>query len=79
MVQTKLLGKTGFGTPAADAPRAGARTSVYLATAPVSETPNGGYFVDCRPVSPATRDPALAQRLWALSEAQCAIPAEGIE
>ena len=72
MVQTKLLGQTGFGSPAADAPALGARTSVYLATAPASETPTGAYFVDSRQVAPSTRDEELARRLWALSAEQVA-------
>jgi len=72
MVQTKLLACTGFGTPAAEAPATGARTSVYLATAPASETPSGDYFVDSRRASASTRDEGLARRLWALSEQHCA-------
>ena len=71
MVQTKLLTTTGFGTPAADTPAAGARTSVYLATAPASQTPSGDYFVDCRQESASTRDADLARRLWELSVEQC--------
>lgn len=72
MVETKLLGQTGFGTPAAASPEHGARTSVFLATAPVSETPTGGYFVDGRRASASTRDEALAKKLWAVSEEQTA-------
>lgn len=72
MVETKLLRQTGFGTPAAHSTEHGARTSVFLATAPVAETPSGAYFVDRRRTSPATHDEALAKRLWAVSEEQTA-------
>jgi NAD(P)-dependent dehydrogenase (short-subunit alcohol dehydrogenase family) len=46
--------------------RDGARTSVYLATAPGLAGRSGGYYVDCRPAQPsvAARDEADAARLW---------------
>jgi hypothetical protein len=42
----------------------------HLATAPELEDVTGRYFVGRRPAesSPASRDPAAAARLWALSE-----------
>jgi len=48
----------------------GARTSVYLATAPEVANMTGRYFDDCSAVAPAaqTQDRLLAQRLWAWSE-----------
>jgi NAD(P)-dependent dehydrogenase (short-subunit alcohol dehydrogenase family) len=51
-------------------PEQGARTTVYLATAPAVEGITGRYFVKGRPVpsSPASRDQAAARRLWQVSE-----------
>jgi NAD(P)-dependent dehydrogenase (short-subunit alcohol dehydrogenase family) len=48
----------------------GARTVIYLATAPEVANVSGQYFVKCRPVrsSRASRDSAAAERLWAVSE-----------
>jgi NAD(P)-dependent dehydrogenase (short-subunit alcohol dehydrogenase family) len=48
----------------------GAAAITHLATAPELEGVTGRYFVDGRPAesSPASRDPAAAARLWALSE-----------
>ncbi len=50
-------------------PAQGARTSIYLCSAPVS-APNGSYFVDCEveEMLPRAQDPAEAQALWAASE-----------
>ncbi len=50
-------------------PEEGARTSIYLATAPEVAGTTGGYFVKERPAVPsrAARDPAAARRLWAAS------------
>ncbi len=70
IVATKLLTETGFGDHATDTPREGAATSVFLATDPDIARSSGGYYVDCRATPPATRDPELARRLWALSERQ---------
>ena len=52
-------------------PVAGADTSVYLATSPEVEGVSGGYFFKRKPRTSTaqTRDPALAKRLWILSEA----------
>ncbi len=51
-------------------PEQGARTSVYLCSAPRIDAPNGSYFVDERPakVSALARDPEVARRLWLESE-----------
>ena len=50
---------------------AGADTSVYLAASPEVEGVSGGYFFKRKPRTSTaqTRDPALAKRLWTLSEA----------
>ena len=51
-------------------PDQGAAAITHLATAPELEDVTGRYFVEGRPAesSPASRDPAAAARLWALSE-----------
>jgi NAD(P)-dependent dehydrogenase (short-subunit alcohol dehydrogenase family) len=51
-------------------PEEGAAAIAHLATAPELEHVTGRYFVGRRPAqsSPASRDPAAAARLWALSE-----------
>lgn len=51
-------------------PAKGARTSLYLATAPEAGTTSGGYFVGARPRRPsaAALDDALAERLWTETE-----------
>ncbi|HEX8199226.1 MAG TPA: SDR family NAD(P)-dependent oxidoreductase, partial [Isosphaeraceae bacterium] len=48
----------------------GARTTVFLATAPEVDTLTGRYFVKSRPVAPwpAAQDPAAARLLWQVSE-----------
>lgn len=58
-------------------PEAGAKTSIYLATAPEVEGISGRYFVKQKDVepSPAARDEAAAKRLWELSEALTRSPA----
>ncbi|MEW6443267.1 MAG: SDR family oxidoreductase [bacterium] len=55
------------------APRAGARTSVYLATSPEVAGTTGLYFEKSRPVATSreARDSALAERLWQKSEELC--------
>ena len=47
-------------------PEAGARTSIYLASADEVENVSGRYFVKCKPEasSPDSYDEALARRLW---------------
>ena len=51
-------------------PEEGARTPLYVATAPGLEGVSGQYFDDCRPTEPSdeARDEAVAARLWAISE-----------
>jgi NAD(P)-dependent dehydrogenase (short-subunit alcohol dehydrogenase family) len=51
-------------------PVKGARTSIYLASAPEVESVSGRYFVRCREVapSPAARDAEAARKLWEISE-----------
>ena len=51
-------------------PARGARTTVYVASAPELEGVSGCYFADSRPQapSPAALDPVSAARLWAVSE-----------
>ncbi len=52
-------------------PEKGARTAIYLATAPEVEGVSGKYFYkqnEVRPAAPALDDSA-ARRLWELSEA----------
>jgi NAD(P)-dependent dehydrogenase (short-subunit alcohol dehydrogenase family) len=51
-------------------PTKGARTVLYLATAPEVKDVSGQYFVRCRAVrsSPASYDEATAKRLWQVSE-----------
>jgi hypothetical protein len=52
----------------------GAETLVWLAQAAIPEDIDGGYFVDLarRQPSRQARDREAAQRLWQLSERQCA-------
>jgi NAD(P)-dependent dehydrogenase (short-subunit alcohol dehydrogenase family) len=47
-------------------PRKGARTLVYLASAPEAGEVSGGYFVDSRPATPSlqAQDDDLAEQLW---------------
>lgn len=59
----KLLG--GYLTPAR-----GAKTSIYLATAPGIESTSGSYYDEyckVKPGSKRSRDAALAERLWQVS------------
>lgn len=51
-------------------PEAGARTSVYLATAPEVADVSGEYFAKCQPVDPSAsgQDDEAARRLWEESE-----------
>jgi len=50
-------------------PKAGAGTSVYLATSPEVEGESGGYYRDCRRAEPsaAAQSDEVAARLWAES------------
>lgn len=69
VVSTKLL-TAGFGMEGPDSLREGAATSVYLATAPISQLQahQGGYFVRSQPAAmqPLARDPEAGARLHAL-------------
>jgi retinol dehydrogenase-12/retinol dehydrogenase-13 len=51
-------------------PERGARTSLYLATAPEAAEISGRYFVDAKEKKPgaAALDDALAERLWKETE-----------
>ncbi len=56
-------------------PAQGARTTLYLATAPELQEVSGRYFADChlrRPSRPA-RDEDAALRLWRVSRALCGL------
>lgn len=69
VVSTKLLTE-GFGMQGPDSLRAGAATSIHLATAPISQLQKhqGGYFVKSQPAAmhPLARDPEAGARLHAL-------------
>ncbi len=56
--------------PFALSPAQGARTSIYVATAPELEGITGGYWVKCAPATPsaAAQDDDAARRLWDVSE-----------
>ena len=55
---------------------AGARTSIFLASAPEVDGVTGAYFVDTRPApsSPACHDAELARRLWRISAQLTGLP-----
>jgi hypothetical protein len=48
----------------------GAKTSIYLATAPEVQGQSGGYYKQCQLTSPKPQalDDASATRLWEVSE-----------
>jgi len=58
-----------FGRWLLRSPEAGARTSVYLALAPELAGASGGYYSDCRRVTPsaAAQHDVDAERLWQAS------------
>jgi NAD(P)-dependent dehydrogenase (short-subunit alcohol dehydrogenase family) len=60
----------GSGGFSFEQPAQGAATSCYLASHPSLEGVTGLYFVDCNPAEPSAlqKDPALAERLWQVSE-----------
>jgi retinol dehydrogenase 14 len=68
VISTKLL-KEGFGI-SGESVEEGARTSVYVASAPELEGVGGKYFVKSQETAPAphARDAALRRRLWEESE-----------
>jgi NAD(P)-dependent dehydrogenase (short-subunit alcohol dehydrogenase family) len=57
----------------------GARTQLYLATAPEVAQTTGGYFVSGKPSEPSTlaRDTIAAETLWSLSESLSGLRAPG--
>ena len=57
-------------------PEQGARSAIYLATAPEVTNITGGYFVDCKPSrSPSiSYDVPLQERLWQATEALLRAP-----
>jgi len=59
-----------IGRPFMKAPARGAETSIYLASAPEVQDVSGKYFVNRREArsSNESYDPAVAARLWAVSE-----------
>ncbi|MBI5479538.1 MAG: SDR family oxidoreductase [Deltaproteobacteria bacterium] len=56
-------------------PEQGAETLIWLATSPEAATKSGEYFYNCRVArtSKVAKDPALAARLWGLSEQLCGL------
>jgi retinol dehydrogenase-12 len=56
-------------------PEKGARTSLFVATAPEIAGVNGRYFARCRETdtSPLSRDEAVQERVWTLSRRQVGI------
>lgn len=62
----------------ARSPSKGAETLVWLADSPEPDGQSGGYFVDCRRVTPseAARDEDTARRLWDVSVEQTQARAE---
>ncbi len=61
-----------LGRPFMSSPEKGARTTLYLAASPEAANFNGLYFKNLKPVrsSKQTYSPAIARRLWTLSESQ---------
>ncbi len=55
----------------------GAKTSIYLASAPDVAGVNGQYFSECRPVEPsaAARDHEAQEKLWEISAAMTGVAA----
>jgi NAD(P)-dependent dehydrogenase (short-subunit alcohol dehydrogenase family) len=51
-------------------PEKGAETVIHLAASPRVQGESGGYYIDCKPATPAAagRDDAAAERLWQVSE-----------
>jgi NAD(P)-dependent dehydrogenase (short-subunit alcohol dehydrogenase family) len=59
-----------FAAPFAISQEAGARTSIYMASAPELNGATGGYYVKCELATPSTiaQDDDAARRLWEASE-----------
>jgi hypothetical protein len=79
VVATNIMRNMNFRPPAGggggggfsfESPAQGAATSCYLASNPSLTRVTGLYFVDCNPAEPSAlqKDPALAARLWQVSE-----------
>jgi len=81
VVATNIMRNMNFRPPAGggggggggfsfEQPAQGAATSCYLASNPALASVTGLYFVDCNAVEPSAlqKDPALAARLWQVSE-----------
>jgi NAD(P)-dependent dehydrogenase (short-subunit alcohol dehydrogenase family) len=82
VVQTNIMRNLNITPPAGGAPRPGgggfqfeppqqgAATSCYLAASPALARVTGQYFADCNPAeqSEQQRDPAMAAKLWQVSE-----------
>ena len=70
-------GMFALGAPLMRSPEKGARTSVWLATAPELAGVTGRYFADCKEKTPskAARDEAAQERLWDVSAKLVGIPA----
>ena len=64
--------------PVARSPKKGAETLVWLATSPDVANVSGVYFLDQeqRSPSPEALDTETAERLWEISERQCAVSGE---
>jgi len=60
--------------PASRSPEKGPETLIWLATLADVPNINGGYYADMewRPPSLEGQDTETAQRLWEISDAQCA-------
>lgn len=80
-VATNLEGLPGWLKPFISSPDKGARSSVWLATAPEAAALSGEYVVDARPRKPARRalDKDLRNRLWALSLEQLQLPGDCLD
>jgi NAD(P)-dependent dehydrogenase (short-subunit alcohol dehydrogenase family) len=65
------LGRLIFGLMSrfARSPQKGAQTLAYLASSPQVQGASGGYYFDCREISPApaAQDDGVAERLWEVS------------
>jgi len=68
-IDTKML-RAGWPSLRGDSPAAGARTPLYLATAPEVEGITGVYFEACAPASssPMSMDRGLRKQFWRVSE-----------
>jgi hypothetical protein len=67
--------------PVSRRPEKGAETLVWLATSPDVANVSGGYFFaqEPRTPSPEAQDADTAQRLWEISEHQCAVSGRSAE